>query len=75
MGRKYVLTGELRYDNIELSRKYNKAGYSQISRFEQYVSGLNSSRGAIRPDAVDLRWGQNREGLSLRVRCADRSRR
>jgi len=67
MGRKYVLAGEPVYDNIELSLKHNKQGQSQISCFEQYLSGPNCSRGAIRPDAVDLGGGQDRECLGLPV--------
>src|SRR5580658_6787315 len=72
MGRKYVFTGEPRYDSVEFSGKHNEAGYSQIPCFEQNLSGANCSRVAVRPDAVYLRRRQNRESLSLPIGCVYR---
>jgi hypothetical protein len=64
MGRKYVLAREPGYYNIELSGKQNKQRQT-IPSLEQDLSGPNGPHLAIRPDAVDLAGGQDRESLGV----------
>jgi hypothetical protein len=72
MCRKHVFTGEPRHDNIECSRKHDKARHRSLTRLEQNLSGPNCSQRAMGPDSFDLGWGQNGEGLGPPVGCAYR---